>query len=620
MFDFPAAMSKAHRKQSRKRIGSQTGAPRDIAPNRKRWEYPYALMIVLAMGGAGIWKWRTQKTISAPFVSPAEVYHPRSKGSLTYNRDIAPILSGHCSTCHRPGQSAPFSLLSYDDAKRRAAEIVKVTQNRYMPPWLPVHGYGEFANERRLTEEEIGILAQWANEGTGEGLASDSPPMLRWNSDWQLGKPDLVVELPTYTLSSTGRDVYWNFVAPIPTDRIRFVRGVEFNPGNPKIVHHAFIQVDETSRSRQLAARNTPAGFPGMELSETAHMPGGQLLGWQPGKLASMVPDGLAWPLKVGTDLVLQTHMNPSGKQEVIRPSVGFYFTDQSPTNQSFRLKLTALKLDIPAGEANYHVTESYQLPVDVAVIRVGAHAHYLGRDLKGYATLPTGDRQPLLWIKNWDFKWQGDYQYANPVWLPKGTTVTLDFTYDNSTNNIRNPHQPPERVRFGLESRDEMGELYFQLLPRNSQDYRVLAIDFARYFVKTSRDFFAFRVEVNPADAEAHKRLGRILMSEGAITEAIAHIRESIRLDPKADEPHYDLGGFYLQQGKLADAQREFIEVVRLNPSDSEAFGSLGIISMQMGRNADAGVYFERALQINPEDQLARGYLNSLKAGLRRQ
>ena len=191
-----------------------------------------------------------------------------------------------------------------------------------------------------------------------------------------------------------------------------------------------------------------------------------------------------------------------------------------------------------------------------------------------------------------------------------------LDFTYDNSTNNIRNPHQPPERIRFGLESRDEMGELYFQMLPRNQQDYRVLAIDFARYFVKTSREFFTFRVTVNPADAEAHKRLGRILLSEGAVAEAMSHIREAIRLDPLADEPHYDLGRFYLQAGKLAEAQREFGEVVRLNPNDFEAFGSLGIISLQIGRNSDAKLYFERALQINPDDQLARGYLNGLKSG----
>ncbi len=609
-------MSQRRKKPSKKALRQQVRTARNSPFNKRRQGYALAMMILLAIGGSGTWIWRKRHPQNEGSASAPEVYHRRPRGSLTYYHDIAPILFAQCSNCHRPGQSAPFSLLTYDETKRRALEIVKVTQSRYMPPWLPAPGYGEFTNERRLTEEEIGILEQWVHEGTEEGIRSDSPPAPVWNSDWQLGKPDLVVELPTYTLASTGRDVYWNFVAPIPTDKLRFVRAVEFNPGNPKIVHHAFIQVDETSRSRLLAARNTPPGFPGMELSETAHMPGGQLLGWQPGKLASTAPEGLAWPLKVGTDLVLQTHLNPSGKPEKILPSVAFYFTDRPPTNQSFRLKLTALRLDIPPDEANYNVTESYTLPVDAAVLRSGAHAHYLGRDLKGYATLPNGERVPLLWIKNWDFKWQGDYQYSKPVWLPKGSKLTLDFTYDNSTNNIRNPHQPPERIRFGLESRDEMGELYFQLLPRDSQNYRVLANDFARYFVKTSRDFFAFRVKINPADAEAHKRLGRILLSEGAVPEAIAHIRESIRLDPMADEPHYDLGGFYLQEGKLAEAQREFSDVVRLNPYDFEAFGSLGIISLEVGRNSDARMYFERALQINPEDHLARGYLNALKAG----
>ena len=609
-------MSRRGKRPSGKSIRQQEPAPPNTTLSGERRVYPWLIIVLLTIGGSGTWLWQNRNRPHDGSATSGDIYHRRPKGSLTYHHDIAPILFAQCSTCHRPGQSGPFSLLTYEDARKRALEIVKVTQSRYMPPWLPVAGYGDFANERRLTEEEIGILKQWVQEGTPEGIRLDSASTPVWNSAWQLGKPDLVLALPSYTLAATGKDVYWNFVAPIPTDRLRFVRAVEFNPGNARVVHHAFIQVDETSRSRLLAARNNPAGFPGMELSETAHMPGGQLLGWQPGKLASSAPEGLAWPLPVSTDLVLQTHLNPTGKPEETRPSVAFYFTDQPPTNQSFRLKLTALQLDIPPGESNYNVTESYTLPVDAAVIRVGAHAHYLGKDLKGYATLPTGDRVPLLWIRNWDFKWQGDYQYANPVWLPKGSKITLDFTYDNSTNNIRNPHQPPERIRFGLESRDEMGELYFQMLPRNQQDYRVLAIDFARYFVKTSREFFTFRVTVNPADAEAHKRLGRILLSEGAVAEAMSHIREAIRLDPLADEPHYDLGRFYLQAGKLAEAQREFGEVVRLNPNDFEAFGSLGIISLQIGRNSDAKLYFERALQINPDDQLARGYLNGLKSG----
>jgi tetratricopeptide (TPR) repeat protein len=234
---------------------------------------------------------------------------------------------------------------------------------------------------------------------------------------------------------------------------------------------------------------------------------------------------------------------------------------------------------------------------------------------LKGYATLPTGERKGLIWIKDWDFKWQGDYRYANSVWLPKGSRITLDYTYDNSAHNVRNPYQPPRRVRFGLQSADEMGELYFQILPRDLHDFEVLAKDFSQYFRGVSRDFYRFRVAANPNDAEAHKRLGRILGGEGAVDEAIAHLTEAIRLDPGADEPHYDLGGIYLRQGGLADAYREFSEVVRLNPNDFEAFGSLGIICLRAARNQEAEVRFEQALHINPQDGLARKYLDALRA-----
>ncbi|MSU37227.1 MAG: tetratricopeptide repeat protein [Pedosphaera sp.] len=323
-----------------------------------------------------------------------------------------------------------------------------------------------------------------------------------------------------------------------------------------------------------------------MEAPETAVMPGGQLLGFQPGKRPSFSPDGLAWRLKSGSDLVLQVHMNRSGKAETVQPSVAFFFTDQPPTNRCFRLKLTAFNLDIPAGESRYKIRQTYALPVNVHALRISAHAHYLGKDLKGYAVLPSGERRELIWIRNWDFKWQGDYAYANPVRLPKGSILTLDYTYDNSTNNVRNPHNPPQPIHWGLQSSDEMGELTLQLLPDNARDWDTLAQDFARYFVGVSSDFYRFRLEKNPQDTEAQRRLGRILASQGRLAEAIGHLTEAIRLDPKADEPHFDLGSIYLRNNRLTDAYEEFRTVVKLNPGDSDAFGSLGLIAFRSGNN----------------------------------
>lgn len=538
-----------------------------------------------------------------------------SQRSVTFNKDVAPILFKNCSWCHRPGQAAPFTLLTVADARKHAEDIVKVTASRYMPPWLPERGSVKFADERGLTDGEIELLRQWVTAGAREGQAADLPPRPAWDSGWILGKPDLVVQAPAYELSAEGKDQYRNFVVPIPVATRRFVRGVEFNPGNSRVVHHAFINVDETRRSRRRAAQQNPPGWDGMEVPETAIMPGGQLLGWQPGKVASFAPKNLAWVLNPNTDLVLQVHMNRTGKAELVQPSVAFYFTDEPPTNSTFRLKLTSLNLDIPPGDAHYQTVESYTLPVDVAVIRAGAHAHYLATEMKGDAFLPSGEKRALIHIKNWDFKWQGDYTYAEPIWLPRGSRIVLDYAYDNSTNNIRNPNHPPKRVRFGLDSKDEMGELYFQLLPRTPQDFTTLARDFAQYFLGISTNYFTQRIAFDPADAQAHKRLGRALGALDKGFDAVLHLLKSIQLQPNDDETHFDLGSVYIRQGRLGEAYGEFSEVVRLNPEDSQAYGSLGIICWQARRVEEAWSHFENALRINPEDALARKYLQMIKA-----
>jgi hypothetical protein len=572
-----------------------------------------AALVVLAVGAIVVIQRRgqTPKITQRPYV-------PRPAGTLTFSRDVAPVVFRNCSWCHRPGQAAPFSLLNYADVKKHATDIARVTADRYMPPWLPEHGYGEFADERRLSTDELGILQQWVAEGAVEGNPADLPPAPQWKSDWLLGPPDLVVRTEPYTLAAEGKDVYYNFVLPIPTPRNRFVRGVEFMPGNTRVVHHAFIEIDRTRDARRLAEVRTPPGFYGMETPESVMMPGGQLLGWQPGKLASLNPPGLAWVLYTNTDLVLQVHMNPSGKPESVQPSVGFYFTDRAPTNSCFRLRLTALDLEIPPGVSNYVAEESYQLPVDLSFIRVGAHAHYLCKDMQGYAILPNGKKRWLLWIKDWDFKWQGDYAYDTPVEVPKGSKVVMRYTYDNTTNNIRNPNNPPKHIRWGLNSTDEMGELYFQTLPRNQQDYATLGKDYSQYFLDVSIKHFVHLLEIDPNDARAHKRLGRALAASGKTDEGIGHLQKAIALQPNEDEPHYDLGSVYLRLGRAADAFNEFREVVRLNPRDYQALGSLGIISAQAGRLEEAEAYFLQALRVNPDDPLAQKYLEAIRARLR--
>ncbi len=534
--------------------------------------------------------------------------------SPTFNRDIAPIIFRQCAGCHRPGQAGPFPLLTYHDAAKHARQIAEVTAGRFMPPWLPEPEHGEFSNERRLEAKAIEMIRLWVVNGTIEGKPEDLPAVPVWNGEWQLGLPDMVVEVSkAYLLPAEGKDVYRNFVLPIPIDAKRFVRGVEFRPGNYKVVHHAFVEVDATRLSRRLAERERPAGFDGMELPESAHMPGGQLLGWQPGKQPTFSPPGLAWELSPGTDIVLQLHLHPSGKPETVRPQVGFYFTDDRPTNMAYRVKLENWKIDVPPGVDDYHVEQSYVLPIDVSVLRILPHAHYLGKEMQVYAILPDGTKKWLIYIRQWDFNWQGDYGYKNPIELPRGTRIEMNFSYDNSSGNLRNPNQPPKRVKYGLQSTDEMAACSIQILPKQPAQRSELAKDFYLHYARTSVDYNELLLRSDPLDAEAHTKIARALLALGDLAAAQKHLGDAIRAKPDFDKAYYDLGMIWFNQNRLKEAEAAFKGVVRLNPDDSQAYGNLGIICVRDGRLEKAEQYFRSAIRLNPDDTVARQNLEAL-------
>jgi len=588
--------------------------PVKLAPGRS-WGLKLALLLFAVVVVAlviSIWP-RFQKP------APTDRYVARLPGMLTFNKDIAPIVFDRCSSCHRPGQAAPFALLNFADVKKRAKQIAEVTAMRYMPPWLPEPGYGDFAGVRSLTADELGVIQQWIAEGAIEGNHGDLPPAPKWPEGWQLGEPDLVITTPQpYTLAAEGKDVYHNLVIPIPVDTNRYVRAVEFRPGNDKVVHHASINIDRTGQSRRLAQAENPPGFDGMQLPESAAIVAGQLLGWEPGKRPETSGEGLSWLLEKNSDLVLQLHLHPSGKPEKVQPVIGFYFTDQRPTNTPFLLRLPQWRIDIPAGATNYAVENSYVLPVGVEVLRVSPHAHYLGKELQGFAILPDGTKRWLLLIKNWDFNWQGDYRYASPVFLPQGTKVVMHFTYDNSSDNIRNPSQPPKRVRFGPQTTDEMAQLTFQVLARNAEDRQTLVADQLQKMVLDAVAYNESVLRENPNDALAHAKLGQALLPLGRYAEAFDHLRAAIRLNPSDDKPHYDLGSLYLQYNRLAEARTEFETVLRLNPEDYQAHGNLGAIHHQQQNYDLAGFHFESALRLNPDDLVAQRNLELVRTAKR--
>lgn len=337
-----------------------------------------------------------------------------------------------------------------------------------MPPWKSEPEYGEFIGQRPLSAAEIATFQRWVSEGALQGDIRDLPPLPARTDGWQLGTPDLVLTPEqTYTLPPEGADRFRVFVLPIPVTLARYVRGVEFRPHDPRVVHHANILLDRTSSSRERNEQDPTLGESGL-LAATAEYPSGHLLGWTPGQPDPLLPKGLAWPLVPDTDLVVQLHLVPNGTSQPVQFSVGLYFTSDPPQRTPVILGLGRRDIEIPAGQCDYTITDSYVMPVDADVLALKPHAHYRAREIKGSAMLPDGSTKHLIYIRDWDFHWQHVYRYVTPIALPRGTTLTMRYTYDNSPDNRRNPELPPRHVEWGPRSSDEMGDLWVQVLTRD--------------------------------------------------------------------------------------------------------------------------------------------------------
>lgn len=386
------------------------------------------------------------------------------RGGVTFGREVAPILYRHCASCHRREGSAPFSLLSYKDAARRASPIAAVTASRYMPPWKPQPGYGKFEGERRLTNAEIATLQAWAKGGAGEGgQAAPAPP--RFPEGWQLGAPDLVAKMPgPFAVPAGGDDIYHCFVIPLGLREDRYVRAMEFRAENPKLVHHALFFTAPSGIARQKAAAEQGLGYPCF--GSPGFLPARGLGGWSFGAGPIRLPAAAAAVLPKGSDLVLQLHFHPTGKPEQEQSELALYFAGTPPVKRIVDIPLGSNQIDIPPGEKAYKVRDHFTLPIAVDVIGVIPHAHYLCKDMKGWAVLPGGGRKRLLWIADWDFNWQEQYRYESPVRLPAQSRLEMEFTYDNSEENPRNPNHPPRRVVWGPELTDEMAGLHWQVIP----------------------------------------------------------------------------------------------------------------------------------------------------------
>ncbi|HUK30863.1 MAG TPA: tetratricopeptide repeat protein [Candidatus Acidoferrum sp.] len=567
--------------------------------------------------------------------SNAKSQAPQTASSPTFSRDIAPILYGTCAGCHHTGGHGPFPLMSYEDAKNHSSQIAAATQLHKMPPWLPEHGYGDFAGELRLTDAQIKLIADWVNAGAPEGVPSEAPPQPHFSGDWQLGPPDMILEASSsISVPPSGPDMFWNFIFSPGIKTTRFVRGIEIRPGGGSmLVHHANLIVDP-ARSARLQEKQPGAGFPGMDVNiwRSALDFKSHFLFWKPGGTPWVEPDGLAWKLEPGADLVLNAHLKPMGMREDVRPSIGLYFTSTPPTKFPMLIQLQDDNaLEIPPGAQDFVVSDDFTLPVDVDVLAVYPHAHYLGHLLEGYATLPTGERKWLVRIPDWDPNWQAVFHFREPVFLPKGSVVSMRYHYDNSAANPRNPNHPPKKVEGGDQTTDEMAHLWLQILPRGDRDRRP-AIDEA---------LMQHRIEKYPSDLSAHLRLGVLMLARldpadaeetaeqairidprspdahnlrgialgvlGRASEAIGEFRLALELKPDFGQAHQNLARALANSGQLDEALVQFRLAATALPENVEILNGLGELLLRRGQAAEALEQFEKAIALDPSNRSAQ-------------
>ncbi|HWI17831.1 MAG TPA: tetratricopeptide repeat protein [Vicinamibacterales bacterium] len=521
----------------------------------------------------------------------------------TFARDVAPVIFDACVSCHRSGGPGPFPLTTYDEVRRRATQIAQVTRSRFMPPWKVEPGVSHFVGQRLLSDAEIDTIERWVKNGTPPGEPSMLPKLPAHTDGWLLGKPDLVVKPDAaFSLPAQDTDAFRIFAIRIPITKRAYVTGIEFHPGNARVVHHANIRIDRTAATRRLDEADPLPGYDGL-MPRSAEYPDGHFLGWTPGQIAPLVQPELAWALEPGSDLVVQLHLQPSGAVEEVLPEIGLYFTDRTPERTPTILRLGSQGIDIPPGEPRYLIRDSYVLPVDVQLLAIQPHAHYRAREIRGTATLPDGSTRLLMHIRDWDFRWQHVYREQMPIPLPKGTRLSMEFSYDNSAANVRNPELPPARVFWGQRSRDEMGDLWFQLLAANETDRARMSAEINAKM--TSEDIVGYEtmLKVTPNDAELHDDAAMLYLGMGFVANAVRHFQASAALKPDSPAAHFNLGTALAQAGRFDDSIRAFRDALSRRPDYGLAHGNLGRVLLVKGDAAQALKHLEEAVRLEPSN-----------------
>jgi hypothetical protein len=386
--------------------------------------------------------------------------------SPTFNDEVVRIIQQRCQTCHRPGEHAPFALLTYADTRKHLDDIRDAVQGRVMPPWKPVPGVGDFLGVRRLSDGERATLLRWIDAGAPEGDPAKLAPPRVFPEGWALGAPDHVLEMDvTFTVRPGAGDVYRCFVLPTKFPEDRWVSKVEYAPGDKKLVHHILGYIDTGSSAEALDRADPEPGYscfggPGFQ-------PAGGLSGWAPGTSPRVMPDGVGMLLPAGAKVVIQMHYNNGGPEpRSDRTRLGLHFARGPIDKRQRGIAVLNRTFMIPAGEKTYEVRGTLTVPLgrDMHATAITPHMHLLGREMKVTATYPDGKVRPLIHIDEWDFNWQGTYTFAAPVPLPSGTRIDMVATFDNSAENLRQPTRPPRAVSWGEGTTDEMAIVFLAI------------------------------------------------------------------------------------------------------------------------------------------------------------
>ncbi|MBM3801885.1 MAG: cytochrome c [Acidimicrobiia bacterium] len=411
----------------------------------------------------------------------------------TFTKDVAPILFKNCVACHRPGEVAPMSLLDYETVRPWAKSIRKAVLSRKMPPWFADPAFGAFANDPRLSDQEISTIKAWVDGGSPEGDPRDLPPKPAFVEGWKLGKPDIVIDIGQDFAVAPGNDAYEYFTVPTNFTEGKWIRAAEILPGNRQVVHHVHVSlVMENNKvdgadSKTTAFRTQTGQFwevkvglsrvrldapvvddacanAPTELQNLSGFEEGSFTAMLPGKAPDVFGDKTPKWIPAGAKLRFQVHYAKVETPQTDRTRVGFYLASRPPERPMRRFDLRNRYFLIPAGAANHEVKRCYEFESDKLLVSITPHMHYRGKDARYELVRPNGRRETLLYVSPYNFEWQLLYRFREPIYVEKGSRMIVTFHYDNSPNHRGNP-DPTQVVRWGDRSEDEMMTSWIEYL-----------------------------------------------------------------------------------------------------------------------------------------------------------